>query len=106
MSEEENNIRHTLVDPLVVRRIIKEAGIEEISKFSIKESVSGKLTYQFTVAHYTKDYIILVSCSKIFSYSGQSIEGLSVCLSSVTCDQFDEHEQRLGKFDNDHPVNN
>jgi len=39
MSEEENKIRQTLIDPLVVRRMLKETGIEDISKSSIREIV-------------------------------------------------------------------
>ncbi|MBP8959213.1 MAG: hypothetical protein KBG40_02170 [Bacteroidales bacterium] len=106
MSEEENNIRQTLVNHLIVRRIFKEAGIKDISKSSIREYVSVKLPYQFIVAHYTKYYKILVLCSKIFSYSGQYIKSLSVCLSSVTRGQLDELEQRFRKFHNEHTINN
>lgn len=34
-------------------------------------SVPGKPPYQSTVAQYTKNFIILMSCSKTFSYAGQ-----------------------------------
>jgi aspartate/methionine/tyrosine aminotransferase len=36
-------------------------------------SVPGKPPFQSTVARYTKNYIILMSCSKTFSYAGQRI---------------------------------
>jgi len=36
-------------------------------------SVPGKPPFQPTVARYTKNYIILISCSKTFSYAGQRI---------------------------------
>jgi aspartate/methionine/tyrosine aminotransferase len=36
-------------------------------------SVPGKPPYQPTVSRYTKNYIILISCSKTFSYAGQRI---------------------------------
>jgi aspartate/methionine/tyrosine aminotransferase len=36
-------------------------------------SVPGKPPFQATVAKYTKNYILLVSCSKTFSYAGQRI---------------------------------
>jgi aspartate/methionine/tyrosine aminotransferase len=36
-------------------------------------SVPGKAPFQATVARYTKNYIILISCSKTFSYAGQRI---------------------------------
>jgi aspartate/methionine/tyrosine aminotransferase len=36
-------------------------------------SVPGKPPFQATVARYTKNYIILISCSKTFSYAGQRI---------------------------------
>jgi aspartate/methionine/tyrosine aminotransferase len=36
-------------------------------------SVPGKPPYQPTVARYTKNYILLISCSKTFSYAGQRI---------------------------------
>jgi aspartate/methionine/tyrosine aminotransferase len=36
-------------------------------------SVPGKPPYQSTVAQYTKNYIILMSCSKTFSYAGQRL---------------------------------
>lgn len=36
-------------------------------------SVPGKAPFQPTVAHYTDDYMLLISSSKIFSYAGQRI---------------------------------
>jgi len=36
-------------------------------------SIPGKPPFQPTVARYTKNYIILISCSKTFSYAGQRI---------------------------------
>jgi aspartate/methionine/tyrosine aminotransferase len=36
-------------------------------------SVPGKPPYQPTVARYTSNYILLISCSKTFSYAGQRI---------------------------------
>ena len=51
--------------------------IEDLAYFGMDfrndYSVPGKSPYQPTVAHYCKDYIILFSSSKIFSYAGQRI---------------------------------
>ncbi len=41
-------------------------------------STPGKPPYQPTVAHYTDNYIILFSASKIFSYAGQRIAMMAV----------------------------
>ncbi len=51
--------------------------IEDLAYFGMDfrtdYTVPGQPPYQPTVAHYTKDYIILISSSKIFSYAGQRI---------------------------------
>jgi len=51
--------------------------IEDLAYFGMdfrkNYTVPGEPPYQPTVAHYTKDYVILVSSSKIFSYAGQRI---------------------------------
>jgi aspartate/methionine/tyrosine aminotransferase len=41
-------------------------------------SKPGQPPFQPTVAHYTEDYILLVSCSKIFSYAGQRIGMMAI----------------------------
>jgi aspartate/methionine/tyrosine aminotransferase len=41
-------------------------------------STPGKPPYQPTVAHYTDDYILLISSSKIFSYAGQRIGMMAI----------------------------
>ncbi len=51
--------------------------IEDLAYFAMdfrqNISVPGKPPYQPTVASYTKNYILLISCSKTFSYAGQRI---------------------------------
>ena len=51
--------------------------IEDLAYFGMDfrkdYSVPGKPPFQPTVAHYTDQYIILISSSKIFSYAGQRI---------------------------------
>lgn len=51
--------------------------IEDLAYFAMdfrkNISVPGKPPYQPTVARYTKSYILLISCSKTFSYAGQRI---------------------------------
>ena len=41
-------------------------------------SKPGQPPFQPTVAHYTKDYMLLISCSKIFSYAGQRIGMMAI----------------------------
>jgi aspartate/methionine/tyrosine aminotransferase len=41
--------------------------------FRIDVSTPGKSPFQSTVARYTKNYLLLISCSKTFSYAGQRI---------------------------------
>jgi aspartate/methionine/tyrosine aminotransferase len=41
-------------------------------------SVPGKAPFQPTVAHYTDDYMLFISSSKIFSYAGQRIGIMAV----------------------------
>jgi len=41
-------------------------------------SVPGEPPYQPTVARYTKDYVLLISSSKIFSYAGQRIGMIAI----------------------------
>jgi aspartate/methionine/tyrosine aminotransferase len=41
-------------------------------------SVPGKSPFQPTVGHYTDDYILLISSSKIFSYAGQRIGMMAI----------------------------
>jgi aspartate/methionine/tyrosine aminotransferase len=56
--------------------------IEDLAYFGMDfrkdYSQPGKPPFQPTVAHYTDDYILLVSSSKIFSYAGQRIGMLAV----------------------------
>ena len=51
--------------------------IEDLAYFGMDfrkdYTVPGEPPYQPSVAHYTKDYVILLSSSKIFSYAGQRI---------------------------------
>lgn len=51
--------------------------IEDLAYFGMDfrndYTVPGQPPYQPTVAHYTRDYVILISSSKIFSYAGQRI---------------------------------
>jgi aspartate/methionine/tyrosine aminotransferase len=51
--------------------------IEDLAYFAMdfrkNISVPGKPPYQPTVAKYTENYILLISCSKTFSYAGQRI---------------------------------
>lgn len=51
--------------------------IEDLAYFGMDfrkdYSLPGEPPYQPSVAHYTKDYVILLSSSKIFSYAGQRI---------------------------------
>ncbi len=41
--------------------------------FRIHVSEPGKPPFQCTVANYTNNYLLLISCSKVFSYAGQRI---------------------------------
>jgi aspartate/methionine/tyrosine aminotransferase len=41
-------------------------------------SKPGKPPFQPSIAHYTKDYILLISCSKIFSYAGQRVGMMAI----------------------------
>jgi len=56
--------------------------IEDLAYFGMDfrkdYTVPGNPPYQPTVAHYTKDYVILLSSSKIFSYAGQRIGLMAV----------------------------
>ena len=51
--------------------------IEDLAYFGMDfrkdYSTPGKPPYQPTVAHYTDDYVLLISSSKMFSYAGQRI---------------------------------
>lgn len=51
--------------------------IEDLAYFGMDfrkdYSVPGKPPFQPTVAHYTNDYVLLISSSKMFSYAGQRI---------------------------------
>jgi len=51
--------------------------IEDLAYFAMDfrtdKSIPGKPPYQPTVAHYTDNYILLVSSSKAFSYAGQRV---------------------------------
>lgn len=56
--------------------------IEDLAYFGMDfrkdYSVPGKPPFQPTVAHYTDDYVILVSSSKMFSYAGQRIGMMAI----------------------------
>jgi aspartate/methionine/tyrosine aminotransferase len=56
--------------------------IEDLAYFGMDfrkdYSKPGQPPFQPTVARYTKDYILLVSCSKIFSYAGQRVGMMAV----------------------------
>lgn len=56
--------------------------IEDLAYFGMDfrkdYSVPGKPPFQPTVAHYTKDYVLLISSSKIFSYAGQRIGMMAI----------------------------
>jgi aspartate/methionine/tyrosine aminotransferase len=56
--------------------------IEDLAYFGMDfrkdYSKPGKPPYQPTVAHYTDDYILLISSSKIFSYAGQRIGMMAI----------------------------
>jgi aspartate/methionine/tyrosine aminotransferase len=56
--------------------------IEDLAYFGMDfrkdYSTPGKPPYQPTVAHYTDDYILLISSSKIFSYAGQRIGMMAI----------------------------
>jgi aspartate/methionine/tyrosine aminotransferase len=56
--------------------------IEDLAYFGMDfrkdYSIPGKPPYQPTVAHYTDNYIMLISSSKIFSYAGQRIGMMAI----------------------------
>lgn len=56
--------------------------IEDLAYFGMDfrkdYSVAGKPPFQPTVAHYTDEYIMLISSSKIFSYAGQRIGMMAI----------------------------
>jgi aspartate/methionine/tyrosine aminotransferase len=56
--------------------------IEDLAYFGMDfrkdYSVPGKSPFQPTVGHYTDDYILLISSSKIFSYAGQRIGMMAI----------------------------
>ncbi len=56
--------------------------IEDLAYFGMDfrkdYSVPGKPPYQPTIGHYTDDYILLISSSKIFSYAGQRIGMMAI----------------------------
>ncbi|OFY38965.1 MAG: aminotransferase [Bacteroidetes bacterium RBG_13_44_24] len=56
--------------------------IEDLAYFGMDfrkdYSVPGKLPFQPTVGHYTEDYILLISSSKIFSYAGQRVGMMAI----------------------------
>lgn len=56
--------------------------IEDLAYFGMDfrkdYSKPGQPPFQPTVAHYTKDYILLISCSKIFSYAGQRVGMMAI----------------------------
>jgi aspartate/methionine/tyrosine aminotransferase len=56
--------------------------IEDLAYFGMDfrkdYSIPGKPPYQPTVAHYTDDYVLLISSSKIFSYAGQRIGMMAI----------------------------
>jgi aspartate/methionine/tyrosine aminotransferase len=56
--------------------------IEDLAYFGMDfrkdYSVPGKPPFQPTVGHYTDDYILLISSSKIFSYAGQRIGMMAI----------------------------
>ena len=56
--------------------------IEDLAYFGMDfrkdYSIPGKPPYQPTVAHYTDDYVLLISSSKMFSYAGQRIGMMAI----------------------------
>jgi aspartate/methionine/tyrosine aminotransferase len=56
--------------------------IEDLAYFGMDfrkdYSIPGKPPFQPTVARYTKDYVLLISSSKIFSYAGQRIGMMAI----------------------------
>jgi aspartate/methionine/tyrosine aminotransferase len=56
--------------------------IEDLAYFGMDfrkdYSVPGKPPFQPTVGHYTDDYILLISSSKIFSYAGQRVGMMAI----------------------------
>lgn len=56
--------------------------IEDLAYFGMdfREDISqpGKPPYQPTIAHYTDNYLLLISGSKAFSYAGQRIAGMAI----------------------------
>ena len=56
--------------------------IEDLAYFGMdfrkKYANPGKQPFQPTVAHYTNDYVLLISSSKIFSYAGQRIGMMAI----------------------------
>ena len=56
--------------------------IEDLAYFGMDfrkdYSVPGKPPFQPSVAHYTDDYVLLISSSKIFSYAGQRIAIMAI----------------------------
>ena len=56
--------------------------IEDLAYFGMDfrkdYSTPGKPPYQPTVAHYTDDYVLLISSSKVFSYAGQRIGMIAI----------------------------
>lgn len=56
--------------------------IEDLAYFGMDfrkdYSIPGKPPFQPTVAHYTEDYVLLISSSKMFSYAGQRIGMMAI----------------------------
>jgi len=56
--------------------------IEDLAYFGMDfrkdYSIPGKAPFQPTVAHYTDEYVMLISSSKIFSYAGQRIGMMAI----------------------------
>jgi aspartate/methionine/tyrosine aminotransferase len=56
--------------------------IEDLAYFGMDfrkdYSVPGQPPFQPTIAHYTEDYVMLISSSKIFSYAGQRIAMMAI----------------------------
>ena len=73
--------------------------IEDLAYFAMDfrkdYSIPGEPPYQPTVAHYTDNYLLLISSSKSFSYAGQRI-GMMVISDKLYKREYDTLQQKYG----------
>lgn len=73
--------------------------IEDLAYFAMdfrkNYSIPGEPPYQPTIAHYTDNYLLLISSSKSFSYAGQRI-GMMIISEKLYQRKYDTLENRYG----------